>query len=406
MQRSSVSEAYVLETLRTPRAKASPRGAFAEISPVDLVVALQQDLVRRTGLDPESVDDVMLGIASQNAEQGANLARTATILAGWGDVPGVTINRFCASGIDSVAQAAGRVRGGDVELIVAGGVESVSRVPMFSDGGPLWSDPSTVERVGSVFMGISADLVLTMEGFKREDLDAYGLETQQKAARAWDEGFFERSLTPITRHDGRVVDRDELLRPSTTLESLAALEPAFVAQGAGGQDAIALAAHREVSQIRHEHTVGTSPALADAAALVVVGTEAAAKRMGVAPRARIVGSATASCDPVIMLTAGQTAVEKVIARAGLQPSDIDVFEFAEAFAALCLRFRRDLDAGPDRMNPNGGTIAMGHAFGATGAILLACCVDELERREGRYGVAAVSGAAGLGVAVLVERVRA
>ena len=223
-----MSDAYVLETLRTPRAKASSRGAFAEISPVDLVVALEQDLVARTDLDPATVDDVMLGIASQNAEQGANLARTATILAGWGDVPGMTLNRFCASGIDSVAQAAGRVRGGDAELIVAGGVESVSRVPMFSDGGPLWTDPSTVTRVGSVFMGIAADLVLTMEGFKREELDAYGLETQQKAARAWDEGFFNRSLTPITRPDGRVVDRDELLRPATTLESLASLEPAFL----------------------------------------------------------------------------------------------------------------------------------------------------------------------------------
>ncbi len=399
-----MADAYVLETLRTPRTKASPRGGFAEISPVDLVVTLQQELVKRTGLEPESVDDVMLGIASQNAEQGANLARTATILAGWGDVPGMTLNRFCASGIDSVAQAAGRIRGGDVSLIVAGGVESVSRVPMFSDDGPLWIDPPTIERVGSVFMGIAADLVSTMEGFKREQLDAYGLETQQKAARAWDEGFFNRSLVPITRPDGRVVDRDEHLRPATTLESLAALEPAFAAQGAAGQDAIALAAHPEVGTIRHDHTVGTSPALADAAALVLVGTEEASSAMGLAPRARIVGSATASCDPVIMLTAGQSAVEQVIARAGLKSSDIDVFEFAEAFAALCLRFRRDIDAGPERMNPNGGTIAMGHAFGATGAILLACCVDELERRQGRYGVAAVSGAAGLGVAVLVERV--
>jgi acetyl-CoA C-acetyltransferase len=201
-----------------------------------------------------------------------------------------------------------------------------------------------------------------------------------------------------------VVARDEHLRPSTTLETLAALEPAFAAQGAAGQDALALAAHPEVGSIRHLHTVGTSPALADAASLVLIGSEDAAKRIGVPVRARIVASATASTDPVIMLTAGQTAVEKVIARAGLSPRDIDVFEFAEAFAALCLRFRRDLDAGPDRMNPNGGTIAMGHAFGATGAILLGCAVDELERRSGRYGVAAVSGAAGLGVAVLVERV--
>jgi acetyl-CoA C-acetyltransferase len=386
-----VPEAFVLETLRTARTKASPRGGFAGVSPVDLLVHLQRELVARTGVDPGRIEDVIIGCASQNAEQGANIARTATMLAGWGDVPGVTINRFCASGIDAVAQAAGRIRGGDLELAAAGGVESVSRVPMFSDGGPLFCDPATVNKVGSVFMGISADLVATIEGCQRDELDAYGLETQVKAARAWDEGFFNRSLVPLTRPDGVVVDRDEHLRPGTTRESLAALE-------------LALATHPEVGEIRHLHTVGTSPALADASALVLIGTQDAAKRIGVAPRARIVASATASTDPVIMLTAGQTAVEKVLARAGLSPGDVDVFEFAEAFAALCLRFRRDLDAGPERMNPNGGTIAMGHAFGATGAILLGCAVDELERRGGRYGVAAVSGAAGLGVAVLVERV--
>jgi acetyl-CoA C-acetyltransferase len=401
-----VPEAFVLETLRTARTKASPRGGFAGVSPVELLSGLQRELVARTSMDPGRVEDVIIGCASQNDEQGANIARTATLLADWGDVPGVTINRFCASGIDAVAHAAARIRGNDLELIAAGGVESVSRVPMFSDGGPLFCDPDTVTRVGSVFMGISADLVATVEGYGRDQLDAYGLETQQKAARAWDAGFFDRSLVPVACPDGQVVSRDEHLRPATTLESLAALQPAFTAQGADGQDAIALAAHPEVGAIRHLHTVGTSPGLADAAALVLIGSEDAAKRIGVAPRARIVGSATASTDPVIMLTAGQTAVEKVIARAGLQAADVDVFEFAEAFAALCLRFRRDLDAGPDRMNPNGGTIAMGHAFGATGAILLGCVVDELEHRDGRYGVAAVSGAAGLGVAVLVERVQA
>jgi acetyl-CoA C-acetyltransferase len=399
-----LAEAYVLETLRTARTKASPRGGFSSISPVDLLVGLQRELVRRTGIDPGRVEDVIIGCASQNGEQGANIARTATMLADWGDVPGVTINRFCASGIDAVALAAARIRGGDAELVAAGGVESVSRVPMFSDGGPLFCDPATVSRVGSVFMGISADLMATIEGYRRDELDTYGLETQRKAARAWDDGFFDRSLVPVTRPDGVVVDRDEHLRPATTLETLAALEPAFAELGAGGQDALALAAHPEVGEIRHLHTIGTSPALADASALVLVGSADAAKRLCLAPRARIVGSATASTDPVIMLTAGQTAVEKVIARSGLAPGDVDVFEFAEAFAALCLRFRRYLDAGPERMNPNGGTIAMGHAFGATGAILLGCVVDELERRGGRYGVAAVSGAAGLGVAVLVERV--
>jgi len=399
-------EAFVLDYVRTPRGKASRRGSLASHTPVDLVVHLQRALVERTGLDVEQVDDVILGCAGQVNEQGANIARTAALLAGWGDsVPGGTINRFCASGVDAVGQVAGRMRGGDLELAVAGGVESVSHVPMFSDKGPLWNDPEIVSKIGSVHMGISADLNATLEGFTREELDAYGLETQLKAAKARADGVFDRSLIPVPGIDGAAgLDHDELVRADTTLESLAALPPAFAELGADGQDAIALNAYSGVSKIKHLHTVGTSPAMADASALLLIGTAEAADRSGLAPRARIVGAASTSVNPVVMLTAGQSAVEKVIARAGLTPADIDVFEFAEAFAALCLRFRRDLDAGPDRMNPHGGTMAMGHAFGATGAILVGSCIEELERRDGRYGVAAVSGAAGLGVAVLVERV--
>jgi acetyl-CoA C-acetyltransferase len=391
---------HILDFVRTPRGKGSAKGSLHHFTPTDLVVHLQHALVERTGLDPERVEDVTLGLASQNGEQGANLARTATLLAGWGDrVPGVTLNRFCASGIDAVSQTAARLKADDLQLAVAGGVESVSRVPMFSDEGPLWTDPDTITRVGSVHMGIAADLNATKDGWQRPELDAYGAETQHKAAKAWDAGFYARSVVPVGDFA-----RDELIRADTTVEGLAALPPAFTGIGASGQDAIAMAAHPEIGPIEHRHTVGTSPALADAAALVLLGTEDAADRAGLRPRARVVAAATASTDPVIMLTAGQHAVEKVIAKAGLRRRDIDVFEFAEAFSALCLTFRRDLDAGPDRMNPNGGTIAMGHAFGATGAILVGQCVDELERREGRYGVAAVSGAAGLGVAVLVERV--
>ncbi|KQX74420.1 MULTISPECIES: acetyl-CoA C-acyltransferase [unclassified Aeromicrobium] len=395
-----MTDAYVLDYVRTPRGKASPKGSLHAHSALDLVVHLQDALVERTGLDVETVDDVVLGCASQVDEQGANIARTAALLAGWGDsAPGVTINRFCASGVDAVGQTAARVRADDLQLAVAGGVESVSRVPMFVDRGPLWTDHDVVRQIGSVHMGIAADLNATMDGFTRAELDAYGLETQLKAAQARADGAFGRSLVPVG-----TLDHDELVRPDTTLEGLAALPPAFAELGAGGQDAIALGAYQGVSSIDHLHTVGTSPAMADAAALLLIGSAAAAERAGLPPRARIVGSATTSVNPVVMLTAGQSAVEQVIARAGLTSADIDVFEFAEAFSALCLRFRRDLDAGPDRMNPNGGTMAMGHAFGATGAILVGSCVDELERRGGRYGVAAVSGAAGLGVAVLVERI--
>ncbi|MCD9199880.1 acetyl-CoA C-acyltransferase [Aeromicrobium wangtongii] len=403
-----MTEAFVLDYVRTPRGKASPKGGLHDWSALDLLVHLKKALVERNGLDVETIDDVTVGSASQVAEQGGNIARTAALLAGWGDsVPGGTINRFCASGVDAVGQTAARVRGGDLNLAVAGGVESVSRVPMFADQGPLWTDPKIIRAIGSVHMGIAADLNATLEGFTREQLDTYGVETQLKAARAQAEGVFARSLVPVPpKGDSPGLDHDELVRPGTTLESLGQLPPAFAELGESGQDAIALGAYSGVSTIEHLHTVGTSPAMADASALLLIGTAASAERAGIAPRARIIGSASTAVNPVVMLTAGQSAVEQVIARAGLTPDDIDVFEFAEAFAALCLRFRRDLGAGPDRMNPHGGTMAMGHAFGATGAILVGSCVEELERRGGRYGVAAVSGAAGLGVAVLVERVTA
>ena len=389
-----MTDVYILDWVRTPRGKASPKGGLHELSPLDLVTGLQTALVDR-GLDPEAVQDVVLGIASQIDEQGADLARTANLLSGW-PAPGVTLNRFCASGIDAVATTAARIKAGDLTLAVAGGVESVSRVPIFSDRGALWADPRVVQTVGSVHMGIAADLNATREGFTREQLDAYALETHGKAAAAWDSGAFDASVVSLND-----LQRDELIRPGLTSEALAELPPAFAQLP--DQDALVL---QRFPAIEHLHTVGTSPQMADAAAVVLLGTAEQAQRLGLRPRARILSSATATCDPVIMLTAGQDAMDQAIARAGLTPADIDVFEFAEAFAALCLRFRRDLDAGPDRMNPNGGTMAMGHAFGATGAIMVGGCLDELERREGRYGVAGVSGAAGLGVGVVIERVTA
>ncbi len=402
-----MSDALVLDYVRTPRAKASAKGSLHDRTATDLLIHLERALVDRTALDPARVEDVIIGCASQVDEQGANIARTSTLLAGWGEhVPGLTINRFCASGIDAVAHAAARLKCGDLGLAVAGGVESVSRVPLFADRGPLWTDPSTIREVGSVHMGIAADLNATLEGFGREELDGYGVETQHKAAAAWAAGVFSNSVVPLGPSEyGPGLDHDELVRGQTTLEQLAGLPPAFAQLGADGQDQIALNAYPGVASIEHLHTVGTSPQMADAAALLLLGTSESAAAAGVAPRGRIVAAATTAVNPVVMLTAGQSAVVEVIARAGLRPADIDVFEFAEAFAALCLKFRRELDAGPDRMNPNGGTMAMGHAFGATGAILVGSCLEELERRDGRYGVAAVSGAAGLGVAVVVERLR-
>mgnify|MGYP003586543714 CR=1 FL=1 len=386
-----MSDVYVLDWVRTPRGKASPKGGLHDLTPLDLLTGLQAALTERTGV--EGVEDVVVGVASQVGEQGADLARTANLLSGW-SAPGVTLNRFCASGIDAVATTAARIRAGDYRLAVAGGVESVSRVPIFSDGGALWSEPGVVTAVGSVHMGIAADLNATREGFERDALDAYAVETHHKAAAAWESGAFDRSVVRLNS-----LLRHELSRSGIDAAALAALPPAFAERP--DDDALVLARYES---IEHRHTVGTSPQMADGAALLLLGTREEADRLGIPPRARILSSATATCDPVLMLTAGQDAMVAAINRAGLTPADIDVFEFAEAFSALCLRFRRDLDAGPDRMNPNGGTMAMGHAFGATGAIMVGGAIDELERRDGRYAVAGVSGAAGLGVGVVLERV--
>ncbi|HUQ06887.1 MAG TPA: acetyl-CoA C-acyltransferase [Kofleriaceae bacterium] len=412
----TASDVFVLAAVRTPRGKGSKRGALAGISPLALVAGLCDALVERgvpRGAAPQEgrprgVDDVVLGCASQVGEQGGNLARTAALLAGLGDeVPGVTINRFCASGLDAVNIAAARVRAGDASLVLAGGVESVSRVPMFSDGGPLWTDPAVGAALGSVHMGIAADIVATLEGYTRAELDAYALRTRERARAAWADGRAARSVVPVLDEGGRVVlDRDELVDWAPTAAEVAALPPAFADLGAAGQDAIALLRKpwlRDFGGVLHLHTRASSPPLADAAALVVVGDRAAAERTGLAPRARIVATATCAGDPLIMLTAGQDAILKAVMRHGLQPEDIDVYEFAEAFSALCIKLERDFGIPPERLNAGGGTIAMGHAFGATGAILLANAVDELERTGRRYAVAAVSGAAGLGVATLLER---
>lgn len=409
-----MSDVFVLDYVRTPRGKASARGSLHHRSPIDLVVSLLQALDERNALGqavsvgqaaPVAVTDVTLGVASQVGEQGANLARTAALMAGWHSaVAGLTVNRFCASGIDAVALAAARIHSGEASLLVAGGVESVSRVPIFSDHGPLWSDPAVIAGVGSVHMGIAADLDATLSGRQRAELDAYAIETHTKAAAAWDAGIFNPAVVPQPAADGDgSVTTDELIRADLTIEDLAALPPAFAELGSRGQDDLVAAKHPDVGPLKHLHTVGSSPQMADGAALLLLGDRAAAERLRRPPIAKIVGSATCAVDPVVMLTAGQAAVEEVLARNDLCPADIDVFEFAEAFSSLCLRFRDAMEAGPDRMNPNGGTMAMGHAFGATGAIMVGGCATELQRRSGGYGVAAVSGAAGLGTAVLLER---
>lgn len=395
-------EAFLLAGLRTPRGKGSARGALASVSPLGLLTRVLDALVAR-GIDPSAVDDVIVGCATQVDAQGANLARTAALLSGI-PAPGVTLNRFCASGLDAANTAAARVRAGDASLVLAGGVESVSRVPMLSDRGPLYADPAVAQALGSVHMGVSADLIATMEGFERAALDAYALETREKARAAWSSGDAARSVIAVRGDDGReLLARDELLSYAPSLEDLAALPPAFAEAGAQGQDALACA-RLGIAEVRHLHTRASSPAPADCAAMLALGDALAGERCGLRPRARVVATATCAGDPVVMLTAGQDAAERALARAGLRAKDLDAFVFAEAFSATCLRARRDLALDDGRFNPWGGTMALGHAFGATGAVLLLEAADLLDARGGRYALAAVSGAAGLGVATVIERV--
>ncbi len=396
----------IVDAVRTPRGKAKPGGGLSGISALEMVTQLLQALEQRTGIDPRSVDDVIIGCATQTGEQGGNLAKTAALMAGWDPgVPGVTINRFCTSGLDAIGMAAAKVQSGMADVVVAGGVESVSRVPMYADEGPLYADPSVAAATGGgVFMGVAADLVATLEGFERPELDAYGVASHRRAARAWEEGRFDPSLVAVTDAAGTVpLATDEHVRPESTVEEAAALAGAFAEMGASGQDAVLLARYPELDAIRHVHHRGNSPSLADGAGAVLVVSDTQAEELGVSPRAVIRSVTTTSVDPYIMLTAGQDAVVEAVRRAGIELDDVELVEFAEAFAALCLRFQRDLGIGPDRFNVNGGTIAMGHAFGASGAILTATLLDELERRNARYGAVGISGAAGLGSAMVLER---
>ncbi len=381
-----MSEAFVVAGVRTPRGKGSPKGALHALTPIELVTHLLEHL----RVPADSVEDLVLGCATQVDAQGSNIARTAALIAGW-NTPGVTINRFCASGLDAIATAASRVRAGDASLIVAGGVESVSRVPMLADRGPLYTDPAIAAKLGTVHMGVSADLVATLDGATREALDDYADASRRKARAA----SKPPSLVPTNN-----LGHDELLDGAPDRATIATFPPLFADPVA---DAIAQARYPQATPLRHLHTKGNSPQLADAAAVLAIADHETATRLGLRPRARIVATATCAVEPVIMLTAGQLAAEQVLRKAGLAARDVAVFEFAEAFAALCLRFMRTFDVDHDRLNPNGGTIALGHAFGATGAILALNVVDELERRGERYGVACVSGAAGLGSAVLFER---
>ncbi|MBL8932068.1 MAG: acetyl-CoA C-acetyltransferase [Kineosporiaceae bacterium] len=403
-----LSEAFIYDAIRTPRGRGRAGGALYGVKPITLLVDLLHELQRRNpGLDPARIEDVILGVVSPVGDQGGVIPRAAAVAAGLPDtVAGLQLDRFCASGLEAVNVAAQKVRSGWEQLIVAGGVESMSRVPMGSDGGAWVLDPETNYDTYFVPQGISADLIATTEGISRRDCDLYALQSQERAAKAWAGGHFARSVIPVRDRNGLLVlDRDEHLRPETTMESLAALKPAFAVMGeAGGFDAVALQKYHWVERIDHVHTPGNSSGIVDGAALVLVGSERIGAELGLTPRARIVAAAVTATEPTIMLTGPTPATRKVLDLAGLSVGDIDLFELNEAFAAVVLKFAKDLSIPMDVLNVNGGAIAMGHPLGATGAMILGTVVDELERRDARRGLVTLCIGGGMGVATIVERV--
>src|SRR4051794_20739830 len=401
-------QAFVYDALRTPRGRGKKNGSLHEVKPVNLMVGLLDEItVRNPGLDPNRVDDVILGVVSPLGDQGGDIAKTAALAAGYPEtVAGVQLNRFCASGLEAVNQAAARVRSGFEDLILAGGVESMSRVPMGSDGGAWAMDPATAFTTSFVPQGIGADLIATLEGFSRADVDAFAAESQARAAKAQANGYFDHSVIPVKDLNGlTVLEKDEFIRPGTTVESLAALKPSFAQIGdQGGFDSVALEKYHWVDSIDHVHHAGNSSGIVDGAAVVAIGNERVGQELGLTPRARVMATAVSGSDPTIMLTGPAPASRKALAKAGLEVGDIDLFEMNEAFAAVAMRYMRDLDIPHERVNVNGGAIAMGHPLGATGAMLLGTLVDELERRDLRYGLATLCVGGGMGIATVIERI--
>jgi len=400
-----MTQALIFDAIRTPRGKGKADGALHSVKPVNLVAGLLTALQRRTGLDTRQVDDIVLGCVTPVGDQGADIAKTAALVADWDvSVAGVQINRFCASGLEAVNLGAMKVRSGFEDLVVVGGVESMSRVPMGSDGGAWVLDPQTNMHSHFTPQGIGADLIATLEGFTRQDVDAFALHSQQKAARARSDGSFNKSLIAVQDQNGIVLlDQDEFIRADSTLEGLGKLKPSFEMMGQMGFDATALRVYSHVERINHVHTPGNSSGIVDGAALMLIGSEAKGRELGLQPRARIVATAVTSTDPTIMLTGPAPATRKALAKAGLRVEDIDLFEVNEAFASVVLKFIKDMGIDATRVNVNGGSIAMGHPLGATGCAILGTLLDELEVRQQRYGLATLCVGGGMGIATIIER---
>jgi acetyl-CoA C-acetyltransferase len=400
------NNAMIFDAVRTPRGKGKKDGSLHEVKPVELLAGLLVKLQKRLDFDPAELDDVVMGVVSPVGEQGSVIAKTAALKAGWDfRVAGMQVNRFCASGLEAVNLAAQKVASGWEDMVIAGGVESMSRVPIGSDGGAWAQDPETNFATGFVPQGIGADLIATLAGWEREDVDRFALVSQQRAAAAQAEGRFDRSVMSVDDAIGvTILERDEFIKPRTTLEGLGSLKVAFGALGAMGFDAVALARYPQVERIVHVHTAGNSSGIVDGAAAVLIGSEAKGREMGLAPRGRIVATALSGADPTIMLTGPMPATRKALAKAGLTIEDIDLFEVNEAFAAVPLRFMLEMGVAHDKVNVNGGAIALGHPLGATGAMLVGTLLDELERRNLKRGLVTLCVGGGMGIATIIERV--
>ena len=400
-------DAFIYDHVRTPRGRGKSDGALHEVTALNLAAQALSAIKDRNRLDPSVVDDVVLGCVDPVGEAGGDIARAAALVAGFGDgVPGVQINRFCASGLDAVNFAAAEVMSGQHDITIGGGVESMSRVGIGASGGAWPVDPSIAVKTYFLPQGISADLIATKYGFSRDDVDAYAVESQKRAAKAWDEGRFKNSVMPVKDVNGlTILAKDEHMRPSTTMQTLAALQPSFVQMGEmGGFDAVAVQRYPEVETINHVHTPGNSSGIVDGAAAVLIGSKEAGKAAGLKPRARIKAFANVGSEPSIMLTGPIPVTEKVLKKAGMTVKDIDLYELNEAFASVVLRYMQAFDISHDKTNVNGGAIAMGHPLGATGAMIIGTVLDELERSNRETALVTLCIGAGMGTATIIERV--
>ncbi|WP_111656956.1 acetyl-CoA C-acetyltransferase [Isoalcanivorax indicus] len=402
-----MTEAYIYDAIRTPRGRGKKDGSLHTVKPISLVVGLIDEIKARfPNMDPAMIDDIVMGIVSPLGDQGGVLPKIAALKAGLPEtVSGLQINRFCASGLEAVNLGAQKVASGFEDLVLAGGVESMSRVPMGSDGTPWAMDPETNYETGFIPQGIGADLIATIEGFSRRDVDEYAAASQSRAAAAWEKGYFARSVVPVKDMNGlTVLDRDEHVRAGTTADALAGLNPSFAMMGEmGGFDAVALQKYHWVDKIDHVHTPGNSSGIVDGATLMLIGSKAMGDKIGAKPRGRIVATAVSGADPTIMLTGPAPASWKVLAKAGMKVEDIDLFEINEAFASVAMRYMKDMGISHDITNVNGGAIAMGHPLGATGAMIVGTVLDELERRDKKFGLCTLCVGAGMGIATIVER---